>query len=35
MDMEDDLDDAVPAVQGRGAEKVVGPSARDDASNVL
>lgn len=35
MDMEDDLDDAVPAAQGREAEKVVGPLARDDASNAL
>ncbi|XP_019451155.1 PREDICTED: YLP motif-containing protein 1 isoform X2 [Lupinus angustifolius] len=34
MDMEDDLDDALPAVEGREAEKVVYPPIRVDASSV-
>ena len=35
MDMEDDIGDALPAVQGREADKVVDPPVSDDASSVL
>ncbi|XP_057417418.1 uncharacterized protein LOC130711716 isoform X2 [Lotus japonicus] len=34
MDMEDDLGEALPAVQGREAETVVNPPVRDDAGPV-
>ncbi|KAK7292237.1 hypothetical protein RIF29_08014 [Crotalaria pallida] len=35
MDMEDDLGDAIPAIEGREAEKVVDPTFRDDSSSML
>lgn len=35
MDMEDDLGDALPPVQGREVEKVVDSPVREDASRVL
>ncbi|KAL1334102.1 hypothetical protein HN51_062979 [Arachis hypogaea] len=34
MDMEDDIGDALPAAQGREAEKVVDPLVRDDTSSI-
>jgi len=35
MDMEDDLGDVLPPVQGREVEKVVDPTVGEDASRVL
>jgi len=35
MDMEDDMGDVLPPVQGREAEKVVDPTVEEDASRVL
>lgn len=35
MDMEDDMGDVLPPVQGREAEKVVDPAVGEDASRVL
>lgn len=35
MDMEDDLDDALLAVQSREADKAVDPPVRDGEGNVL
>lgn len=35
MDMDDDLDDALPAAQGREANKAADPPVKDDESTVL
>jgi hypothetical protein len=35
MDMDDDLNDALVAAQGREADKAVDPPVKDDGGNVL
>jgi len=35
MDMDDDLDDALVAAQGRGADKAVDRPVKDDEGNML